>query len=121
MKRFLSCLREFAVAREGGRYTPAETKKKIEQFKKLTEMVDEELQDMQGYLDKALAKLKAVFQGGKFIGTRIAVRRWIQRPKQLYVLFDGMLLCFTKRCNRHDFGDLELGGNVPRYAEGSNG
>lgn len=65
-------MREFALARHGGRYTDVEFKKKVTHFKNLAEAIDEELDDMQGYLDKALSQLKGTFAGGNFIDMTIA-------------------------------------------------
>ena len=65
-------MREFALARHGGRYTDVEFKKKVDHFKHLAKAIDEELDDMQGYLDKALSQLKGTFSGGNFIDMTIA-------------------------------------------------
>jgi hypothetical protein len=44
-------MREFTLAKEGGRYTETEFRKKAALFKQLTRAVDIELRDMQGYVD----------------------------------------------------------------------
>jgi hypothetical protein len=65
-------MREFAVAREGGRCTPGECRKKTSLFADMAQHFDEELEDMQGYLDKALLQLKAVKNtsaASEFVGT----------------------------------------------------
>ena len=62
-------MREFSIARDGGRYTDAEFDRKAVLFKQLNKAIDIELDDMQRYLDKALAKLHDSYAGGHFIGT----------------------------------------------------
>jgi len=103
-----ACMREFAVAREGGRYTAAECKKKTELFTNLSASINEELSDMQGYLDRALKQLKGFFSGGQFMGRSpisVSMSMWLVSSWSDPCLFS---------C-RHDRGVLEQSSDVPGH------